>query len=205
VVLLPNVVGSTKWETDATPPAFFTGDAQRRLLSADDRVLVIPVVGENMHWHEAADFRFPLVGGGFAAYPKSYSSRPVWTKLVLGVATPGDARQFREFIRSHRATAVVLDARLPPVWRRLVGTLGVRPRPVDGVLLYRLRRPYSGKTEGRATAWEGAISSTRRYSSIGQAPIAPPAGSGAYWGERPRSRGHRSGRTCRGCSRAGLR
>ena len=148
VTLLPNVLGSTVWRIDVHDPPFFASGAYRRVLSPSDRVLVLPAAGENMRWQADSKFRFRMVGGGWAAVPPGYARQPIWWKLALGTATPADAGALRRFVDDRGATAIVLDPThptLPRTYRTLVDRLGVRPRAIGGVLVYRLRpAPPSG-------------------------------------------------------------
>jgi hypothetical protein len=138
LALLPNVVGSTIWKIDVTDPAFFSSGAYKRYLTGADRVLVIPVAGENMRWQADAGFPFALVGGGFASYPEGYNRQPIWPELVFSQAVVAHADSLYRFVRDRGVTAIVVESSFPGPWRQFFGTLGARPREVGGVLFYRL-------------------------------------------------------------------
>ena len=140
VFLIPNV-GNARWKTPISDPPFFADGDYRSLLDADDRVLTIPAWGANERWQADAGFDFRLAGGYLGnPFPPSYSRYPTWGTLVGGRLSPGYARDLRRFVRDKGVTAIVVDKREPGPWRRLFGSLGVRPLDTGGVLLYRLSR-----------------------------------------------------------------
>jgi hypothetical protein len=138
LAMLPNVVGSTVWKIDVADPVFFSSGAYKRYLTSADRVLVIPVAGENMRWQADAGFPFAVAGGGFASYPEGYNRQPIWPELVFSQAKIEHADALYRFVRDRGVTAIVVESSFPGPWRAFFGTLGAQPREVGGVLFYRL-------------------------------------------------------------------
>ena len=138
VFLLPDP-GNTIWRTPIADPPLFEDDAHEAVLRESDRVLTLPAWGPNMRWHAEAGFGFQLAGGYVGAFPKSYMRYPAWRTLLNGRVTPRSAAELRRFVRDKGVTVVLADPRHGGPWRRLFGTLGVPPRQVGGMLVYRLR------------------------------------------------------------------
>ena len=132
-------VGNAYWKTDLTSPAFFENGASKTLIRDGDRVLAVPTWGESMRWQADEGYRFGLAGGYLGAFPESYSRYPTFNTVLSGRLTPDANAQLRRFVRDKGVTAIVVDERTPGPWRRLFGSLGVRPAQQQGVLVYRLR------------------------------------------------------------------
>jgi hypothetical protein len=136
--LIPNV-GNSIWNTPiADPPLFANGD-EGSVVGEDDRVLTAPAWGANMRWQAEADFDFKLAAGYVGAFPRSYQRYPGWQMVLSGRLQPGYAAKLRRFVRDKGVTVVLQDRRYDEPWSKLFGTLGVRPREVGGMLVYRLR------------------------------------------------------------------
>jgi hypothetical protein len=136
--LIPNV-GNSIWNTPiADPPLFANGD-EGSVVGEDDRVLTAPAWGANMRWQAEADFDFKLAAGYVGAFPRSYQRYPGWQMVLSGRLQPGYAAKLRRFVRDKGVTVVLQDSRYDEPWSKLFGTLGVRPREVGGMLVYRLR------------------------------------------------------------------
>lgn len=139
VFILPNA-GNTIWRTPLDDPALFAGDdAHHQVVRDGDRVLVVPAWGANMRWHAQSGFDFPMVGGYVGAFPESYQRYPAWHMLLSGRLEPGYGRELRRFVRDKGVTVVLQDSRFGGGWNRLLATLGVPPREVGGMRVYRLR------------------------------------------------------------------
>ncbi len=137
--ILPDA-GNAVWDTPIQDPPFFAHGTYKRYLNANDRVLTVPVWGPNQRWQADTGFAFKLAAG-YAGnpFPPSYTRYPIWSTLLSGRLTSDSAAQLRRFIHDKGVTDVVVDATFPGPWRRLFGSLGVRPVSMGGVLLYRLR------------------------------------------------------------------
>lgn len=138
--ILPNV-GNTIWQTPLDdPPLFAEDDAHRAVIRKDDRVLVVPAWGANMRWQAQSGYDFRMVGGYVGAFPESYQRYPAWHTLLSGRREPGHGRELRRFVRDKGVTVVLVrDSRYRDSWTRLLAPLGVAPRRVGGMLVYRLR------------------------------------------------------------------
>jgi hypothetical protein len=136
--LLPNV-GNSIWRTPVGDPPLFADGGYRSVLSERDRVLTVPAWGPNMRWQAGADFDFRLASGYVGAFPASYERYPTWQTLLTGRLGPNYATELRRFVHDKGVTAVLVQPVDEPVWRKLFGTLGVRPQAAGGMLLYRLR------------------------------------------------------------------
>jgi hypothetical protein len=136
--ILPDV-GNRAWHTDISDPPFVSTGKFREYLTPRDRVLTIPAWGPNERWQANADFDFKLAAG-YAGnpFPRSYSRYPIWNAFISGKLPRDYPRELRRFVRDKGVTAIVVDKRHTGPWRRLFGSLGVRPQDTGGVLLYRL-------------------------------------------------------------------
>jgi hypothetical protein len=74
-------------------------------------------------------------------FPPSFTRYPAWNMFLTGRLTPDYAAQLRRYVVDKRVTAVVVDQSVPGPWRKLFGSLGVRPVWTGGVLVYRVRQP----------------------------------------------------------------
>lgn len=138
IVLLPDF-GNTIWRTPlADPPLFARGD-HAAVVGKRDRVLTLPAWGPNMRWQADADFDFRMAAGYVGAFPQSYQRYPTWHTLLSGRLSPNYAADLRRFVRDKGVTVILVDSRQRGPWRELFGTLGVPPRQVGGMLVYRLR------------------------------------------------------------------
>jgi hypothetical protein len=136
--LLPNV-GNTIWSTPIEDPPVIANGNERSIVGEGDRVLTVPAWGANMRWQAEADFDFNLAAGYVGAFPESYQRYPGWQMVLSGRLQPGYAAKLRRFVRDKGVTVVLQDSRYDEPWTKLFGTLGVPPREVGGMLVYRLR------------------------------------------------------------------
>ncbi len=132
--------GNAAWDTQIADPAFFASGAFKTYLKPSDNVLTIPAWGPNGRWQADTGFAFNLADG-YAGnpFPSSYTQYPIWHTLLTGQMAPDYAAQLRRFVQAKRVTAIVVDESRPGPWRTLFGSLGLRPRSIGGVLVYRLR------------------------------------------------------------------
>jgi hypothetical protein len=145
VVAIVPWLGSAYWKAPAYTPSFFTSGDYRSRLSADDRVLPLPIIGDSMRWQAEEDFPFKLAGGGVGAFPKQYTRYPAFGMLISGAAGPRAASELRRFVKAKGVTAVVAEkSSIGPGRARMLAGLGVKPVDTGGVLLYRLRPAGAG-------------------------------------------------------------
>ena len=137
--VLPDV-GNTIWRTPLSDPGLFAdASAHEAVIGERDSVLTVPAWGANMRWQANSDFDFRMAAGYVGAFPPSYQRYPAWHMILSGRLRPGYARELRRFVRDKGVTVVLQDTRYDEPWSTMFGTLGVRPRQVGGVLVYRLR------------------------------------------------------------------
>ena len=134
-LLFPNL-GSGRWQAEAPTPAFFEDERYERELSQHDRVFIVPFFGAGPRWHAQSGMAFELAGGYVGQVPRDYD------RFYYSI-TPDDphasAAPLRAFMRRKRVSVILVDERVAPRWGELLGTLGVRPVRMGGVLMYRLR------------------------------------------------------------------
>jgi hypothetical protein len=146
LVSIVPALGDAVWHSRLADVPFFRDDRSDRFLDASDRVLTIPASGRNMRWQAQADFSFRMAAGYVGQDPESYTRFPIWKKLVDAPVDPTAAQaaadspaELRRFIAAKGVTVIVTEPGIPEPLRRLFDSLGPRPVPIDGVLLYRLR------------------------------------------------------------------
>jgi hypothetical protein len=147
VAIVPDV-GNAAWDTHIADPAFFASGTYSTYLKPSDNVLTIPAWGPNERWQADTGFAFRLADG-YAGnpFPPSYTRYPIWHSLLTGQLAPDYAAQLRRFVQAKDVTAIVVDASQPGPWRRLFGSLGVKPLSIGGVLFYRVRpAPSNSRT-----------------------------------------------------------
>ena len=138
--------------TRATTPALFREGLSRALVPGEN-VLVVPAQqnGRSMLWQASTGMAFRMVVGHVGVGPPAAFApwRDLLGALQVGIPpSPGDEASLREFLAVHQVTAilVVLDdefikrSRAPSRerWEHFFSGLGVTPREVGGVLVYRL-------------------------------------------------------------------
>jgi hypothetical protein len=130
------------WTSDVPNPAFFKTDARNGALRSSDTALVFPFgkAGWSMLWQAENHMRYRMVGGHLGNRPPEEKR---WNDLLRAFVRgrrlpPGADRTFRQFLRAHGVTVVVVARGTKPALRSLVQTLPVRPDQVADVLLYRL-------------------------------------------------------------------
>lgn len=135
--LLPDA-GNTLWRTPIQDPPLIANGREDAVVDEDDVVLTVPAWGPNMRWQAEADFGFRMAAGYVGAFPASYQRYPAWHTLLSGRLRPGYGAELRRFVRDKGVTVVLADGRYEEPWTRLLATLGVTPRRIGGMLVYRL-------------------------------------------------------------------
>jgi hypothetical protein len=137
--IVPNL-GNSSFKTPVADPPFFASGTYKAYLRPSDNVLTIPAWGPNDRWQADTGFRFNLSDGYLSnPFPPSFTRYPAWNMFLTGRLTPDYAAQLRRYVVDKRVTAVVVDQSVPGPWRKLFGSLGVRPVSTGGVLVYRVR------------------------------------------------------------------
>jgi len=139
-LLLPNLGGGL-WKVDAGTPAFFSGPAHERVLSNRDRVLVVPPAGAGTRWHAVADMAFPMALAYVGASPDADTRDPLVASLYSGQLSPASPAQLQRFIARRQITVIVVGPGAAGRPQDLFASLGVTPRVIGGVVVYRLAPP----------------------------------------------------------------
>ena len=161
--LVPNLTG-VSWGTHVDSPSLMTAASLSRFVPAGATVLALPfgIAGNSMYWQVEADFRFRLAGGYVSvSLPRPYlAQRHLITSLEGGALTPHFANDLCTFIRMTKSTVIILRDQIRGRWARLLGTLQIRPRRVDGFDIYELgNRPVECRSSTAAAFRHGSCSS----------------------------------------------
>jgi hypothetical protein len=143
LALIPNQ-SLPYWRGKPADPAFFTTEAYRDHLTRDETTLVIPYGwnGNSMLWQAETNMYFRMAGGYLSSeVPVDYWRDPVVQALLAPpgsqVVTPARYRlPLRDFLVRRRVGAVILAGDGSGAWRPVLESLGLRPRRVDGVIVY---------------------------------------------------------------------
>ncbi len=120
-------------------PAFFSEGTYRRYLAPGEIVMPIPFGrGEGMLWQADTNMYFRQAGGYVGPVPTQYQRDPAVLHLSQGRPELIDPQALSLFVTTHDVGAVVVDDAYAKTWQPLLGTLGVQPDRVGGVMLYRL-------------------------------------------------------------------
>lgn len=138
VFVLPNL-GSGNWSTSVSSPPFFTEEGYKQVLSEDDIVFTVPVLGAPVRWHAEAGMPFRLANGYIGRIPDDL------TAFYADINAPGPLPEAatRAFLERRRISVLLVAA--PPGeygrWRQRLAFLGARPEEHGGVLVFRLSPP----------------------------------------------------------------
>jgi hypothetical protein len=141
VALLPNLA-LPLWNARTDTPPFFSTDLHRRYLESGRNTLVIPFAnnGFSMLWQAQADMSFPMVGGYISPCRVSpeYRRWAIVASFLAKRRIPGYDVQLQAFLGHLEVANIVVDPKAEGPWRRVFGTLPVRPLKVGGILYYRV-------------------------------------------------------------------
>jgi hypothetical protein len=144
VAILPDL-SSLPYHRDILVPSFFRSDLHRRYIEPGDIVLVIPFgrgpgVSTDMLWQAETDMHFRLTTGNTGSIPPEHKGRTV---RCLRQDQPGQLsdQDFLGWVRSHAVSSVVVEEGYVARWWPRLTSLGVEPRIVGGVWLFRLPAP----------------------------------------------------------------
>ena len=164
VAILPDL-SSLPYHRDILVPSFFSSDLHRRYIEPDDIVLVIPFgrgpgVSLDMLWQAETDMYFRLTTGNTGSIPPEHKGRTV---RCLRQDQPGalSDQDFLRWVRSHAVSSVVVEEGYVARWWPRLTSLGVEPRMVGGVWLFRL--PTAGEPgSARITVPPGGLPPARQ-------------------------------------------
>ncbi len=139
--LMPNLDASY-WASPIHLPRMFSDGSYRNLLSPAEVVMPIPYgqKGSLMLWQAATDMYFRMASGWTGPVPFEYDRLPIVNFLAGAHDLPEAGEHLRAFVGHFGVTAVIADTADSnlPVFRPMLGALGVAPRMEDGVLMYRV-------------------------------------------------------------------
>ncbi len=138
VFLVPNL-STDYWHGPVVNPSFFTTNEYRSALSRGETVLVLPFgqYGSSMLWQAETGMWFRMTGAYLSRkYPASYVSDPLFPAL-LGQAPPS-AEALRSFIAQRHVGAVIVGPGTSPQWPAALAAIGLKPKSVGGIVLYRV-------------------------------------------------------------------
>jgi hypothetical protein len=138
--LVPNV-GQPLWHNTPPVPPFFAEGTYRSYLPTDRSTLIIPFGsnGFSMLWQAETDMAFPMAGGYIACdIPDSYRRWAIVATFISKERIPFASVHLNAFLGHLDVGAIVVDPTAPGPWRRVFGSLPVKPVEVGGVLVYRI-------------------------------------------------------------------
>lgn len=119
-------------------PAFITTAQYRQHLSPGETVLVLSERGNaSLLWQAETDF-YPRVAGGFinkAITQFGGVPKPV-AELAIGGLTKANVHAFREYIKTAKVGAILVEAGEAGTWPANLAQLGLRGQSAGGVLVY---------------------------------------------------------------------
>jgi len=140
-LMLPNP-SAQFWATPVDTPSFFTDGSAQRCLSRQDVVLTLPwgISGRSMQWQAECGMCFRNVSGWTGLQRFQVRRWPVVNYFLGSLDLPEPELQLKAFLANTGVTAIVVDDAKPKAagWETLIDTLGVEPRRISGVSLYKL-------------------------------------------------------------------
>jgi hypothetical protein len=139
LLLWPNQY-SDFWSTALNAPLFFRPNMISHWLPEGQTVLVLPfgAAGNSMWWQVEADYYFRMAGGYTGPVPAEYQRWPATGAFLDDTDMPDGEFQLKAFLAQHDVNAVIVEASEEGRWSNLLSTLGVAPKKIGGVFLYRL-------------------------------------------------------------------
>jgi hypothetical protein len=130
------------WITRIDTPAFFTDGVARRALTRNDVVLTLPwgSTGNSMLWQAECGMCFRNVSGYTAMERFEVRRWPIVNYFLGARDLPEQELQLKAFLANTGVTAIIVDDAKPSAlaWKDLLASLGVEPRNISGVSLYRI-------------------------------------------------------------------
>jgi dolichyl-phosphate beta-glucosyltransferase len=120
-------------------PPFIASGEYRQFVDPGETVIVVGRdKGEDMLWQAETDVYFRVAGGYTGNTPPNFAGSEFVSKLFRGNVDPADTAALQRFLAQHRVGAVIVDDRSPAYVAALTSWLGVSPREIGGVQLFRL-------------------------------------------------------------------
>ena len=141
LLMLPNP-SARFWISAVDTPKFFTDGSAAKNLSRDDVVLTLPwgSTGNSMLWQVECGMCFRHVSGYTAMERFAVRRWPIVNYFLGARDLPQPELQLKAFLANNDVTAIVVDEAKPQAadWNALIAALGVAPRRISGVSLYRI-------------------------------------------------------------------
>ena len=151
LTLVPNL-GFGLWNTRIHNPPLFTTSDYRAVVHPGSIVLALPFAtrSPSMLWQAETDFRFRMADGYVGALLPSLYAHDLG--VLSSPQVPPRPTALAAFLAKRHVSTVLVDAGRPEAWPQALAVLGLRPRLVDGVLVYTLpgSSPTGSTTGGGA-------------------------------------------------------
>jgi hypothetical protein len=139
--LLPNPAGG-RWNSPVPNPRFFASRLYRDHVPRRANVLAFPYggAGWSLLWQAEDGFSYNLVGGHFGrtTIPAERRWKPVYVSFGFHQDPAVTPAVFKRFVAAHRIGTITVATGTTFHVRRLVASLGVRPKRSGDVLVYTL-------------------------------------------------------------------
>ena len=128
------------WSTAQNTPLFFRPSMISHWLPEGQTALVLPFGerGNSMLWQAEANFYFQMAGGYTGLVPAEYLRWPAAVAFLDNADMPDGEFQLKAFLAQHDVDVVIVEASEEGRWSNLLSTLGVAPKEIGGIFLYRL-------------------------------------------------------------------
>ena len=150
VFLLP-VPSAGRWRTGLdTPPGIALGTATAEIPN-NAVVLILPYAfrGNGMYWQALAGQRYRQAGGYSAAtIPQAYARFPIVEAFYSDRLPPDADQELLRFLAYTGTTWVLIDARTPGPWTKLLREAGGRRDEVGGVIRFHFETAGRAQIEG---------------------------------------------------------
>jgi hypothetical protein len=139
ITLIPNTPGGY-WHNRASTPPFFPRGIYRDYIRKGETVIIIPYGynGQSMRWQAETGMYFNMAGGYTGLTPKEFTDWPVLNTFYLGIYQPDEEAQLKDFLKSHKVEAVIIDNTAPAVFFRIFDSLGYPSQNIGGMILYQI-------------------------------------------------------------------
>lgn len=137
--LVPNL-GSGLWHAPVDNPSLFTTTQYRSVVRPGSIVLPLPFAmwGSSMLWQADTGFSFRMADGYLGALLPAGYAKDLGVPPVSGPFTPPSPATFARFLAARHVSTVLVDAAHHSYWPQTLAAIGLHPRQVGGVLVYRV-------------------------------------------------------------------
>jgi hypothetical protein len=138
VCMLPNL-SSAYWVYPTNEPAFVSSGLYRDYLKKGENVLILPFWPDNesMLLQAETGMYFNMAQGP-GPWPDLVQTWPILDAFSVQTFLPDAPQQMRAYLIDRGVNTILIDDRALPTWQSLMATLGVPPKKVGGMTLYKL-------------------------------------------------------------------